>query len=143
MPGLTEVARRIYSVRRFFSILFFVLGGWMLMGQMLAAFLDIEPGPIDNFVMVAIFAILVLPLLLIGFWVSPGERRRELGLTILISVGFALFTGLSFLLVLVDPTMRAAMPPMPNFNYAPVVGAANLLLLLGAGLWLYRRKPKA
>lgn len=143
MPGLTEVAPRICSVRRFFSILFFVLGGWMLMGQMLAAFLDIEPGPIDNFVMVAIFAILVLPLLLIGFWVSPGERRRELGLTILISVGFALFTGLSFLLVLVDPTMSAAMPPMPEINYAPIVGAVNLLVLIGAGLWLYRRKPKA
>lgn len=130
-------------MRRFVSVVFFVLGGWMLMGQTLAAFLDIEPGLLDNFLMIAVFAILVLPPLLIGAWVSPGERLRELGLTMLISIGFALFGVLSFLLLLVDPTLNAAMPPMPDISYAPVLGTTNLLLLTGVGWWLYRQKPKA
>lgn len=129
-------------VRRFFSIVFFVLGGWMLMGEVIVAFLDIEPGAVDNIGVIAVVAIFVLPLLLIGTWVSPGGRRRELGLTILIAVAFALFGGLSVLLTMVDPTMRAALPPMPNIKLVPVVGIANMLLLAALGWWLYRGKTK-
>jgi cation transport ATPase len=125
-------------MRRVLSILLFVFGGWMLMSEAITAFFDAEPGLADSAFLVAIFAVIAgLPLLL-GAWASPGERWRELGLTILIATGTALICGICTVVVLSDPGMKQFLPPMPKINFAPAVGAVNLFALAVLGWLLYR-----
>jgi len=125
-------------IRRVLSILLFVFGGWMLVTEVITAFLDMEPGLGDSAMFIAIFVLIAgLPLLLAA-WVSPGSRWRELGLTILIATGTALVCGISTVVVLSDPGMKQFLPPMPKINLAPAVGAVNLFALAGLGWLLYR-----
>lgn len=128
-------------MRRFISTLLFVFGGWMLMAELMLAFFDMKPVGTDIIVFViGLFAVLAgLPLLL-GAWASPGARWRELGLTILIAVGITLFTGLSAVAVFLDPFMMRYMPPMPDMEFAPIVGLLNLLAISAIGWLLYRRQ---
>jgi len=131
-------------ILRSISILLFVLGGWMVMTAVMAAFIDVEPGVADNLLMLAIVAILAVPLLLLGAWASPGVRGREVGLTLLISAAIGAGCGLVALLVLNDPTAIRLMPqPMPHIDLAPAFGAVNLLLVVALGWWLYRRRVRA
>ena len=126
-------------MRRFISSFLFVLGGWIAMTQLMAAFMDIEPGLADNLLMPAIFAVLAAPLLLLGAWASPGRRWRELGLTLLIAAGISAFCGVAMLLIVNDPKFMELMPqPLPHIDLAPVFGAVNLLLVTALGWWLYR-----
>jgi len=125
-------------IRRVLSILLFVFGGWMLMSEAIAAFIDAGPGHADSAMLITIFAVIAgLPLLL-GAWASPGSRWRELGLTILIATGTALVCGISTVVVLSDPGMKQFLPPIPRINFAPVVGAVNLFALAVLGWLLYR-----
>jgi hypothetical protein len=126
-------------IRRVVSSIFFVLGGWMLMSEMMTAFLDVEAGPADNLGMIGVSLVVAAPLLLIGAWASPGRRWQELGLTILIAVVAALFCGLSVLVVFSDPGFKPFMPPMPKIELTPVVGTLNLLVVSAAGFALWRR----
>ena len=126
-------------MRRFFSILFFVLGSWMLLGQLMVAFMDAGQGVGLNFTMIGFMLLFALPFLLIGAWISPGRRWRELGLTILITAGIASFSGLAVLLMMLDPKFMRLMPPMPEIGLSPVTGLVNLALVLGVGVLLYRR----
>lgn len=126
-------------MRRAISVPLFVLGGWIVMTELMTAFVDIEPGLADNLWMIAIFAILAVPLLLLGAWASPGRRWRELGMTLLIAAGIGAFCGLATLLVLNDPKFMELMPlPLPEIDLAPVFGVVNLLLISAFGWWLYR-----
>lgn len=129
-------------IRRVLSILLFVFGGWMLMSEVICAFLDIEPGLGDSALLIGIFAVIAgLPLLL-GACGSPGLRWRELGLTILIATGVALVCGISTFIVLEDPGMKQFLPPTPKINLAPFVGAANVLALAALGWLLFRSREK-
>lgn len=127
-------------MRRAASVILFVLGGWLLTGQLFAAGLDVESGLADNFGVTFIMMLFVLPFLLLGAWASPGERWRELGLTMLIAVGTSLVCGLSVLLALNDPGMKPFMPPMPTIEFAPVWGFVNLAVVTLLGWSLYRRR---
>lgn len=126
-------------MRRFLSVLFFVLGGWMLSSQLMVAFIDAGQGSGLNLAMIGFMLLFALPFLLIAAWISPGRRWRELGLTILITAGIASFSGLSVLLLMLDPKFMRLMPPMPEIGLTPVTGLVNLALVVGAGLLLYRR----
>jgi hypothetical protein len=126
-------------IRRPLSIILFVLGGWMVMTEVILAFIDVDPGFSDNLMMIAVCAVLVLPLLLLGAWASPGRRWRELGLTVLVSAGVAAVCGLMTFIVINDPTAIQLFPqPMPHIAFAPAVGTVNLLLI-GAIGWLLHR----
>jgi hypothetical protein len=129
-------------MRRVLSIVFLVLGGWLLMGEPLIAFMDLGAGaqPAMPFVLLGVLVFAAVPLA-IGAALSPGKRRRELGLTILIATGAAVFSGISLAAVLADPGFRQFMPllpPMPKIVLAPVSGALNLVVLTAIGWWLYR-----
>jgi len=129
-------------MRRFISIVLFVLGGWLAMSQTVAAFMDVEAGLADNLILTAFFALFAAPLLLLGAWASPGRRWSELGLTLLIAAGFGAFCGLATLLVFNDPKfmelMEVTAEPMPQIDLAPVFGVANMILVAALGWWLYR-----
>lgn len=128
-------------MRRVICILLFVLGGWMLMTELVVAFFDAMPGLGDNAGIIGLFvAITVVPLLL-GAWTSPGARWQELGLTILLATGAGLFCGAAAVAVFLDPGSRPFMPPMPKIELAPVIGTVNMLVVAALGWWLYRRKP--
>jgi hypothetical protein len=126
-------------IRRFLSVVLFVLGGWLLTSELVAAFIDAEPGIGDNLLMIAVFAVLTAPLLLLGVWASPGRRWQEFGLTVLIAAGVAFGCGLVIFLFVNDPTAAKLMPqPMPRIDLAPVFGTINLLLVAAFGWWMYR-----
>lgn len=73
-----------------------------------------------------------------GAWISPGRRWRELGLTILITVGIVAFSGLSMVLMMFDAKLVRLMPPMPEIGLRPATGLINLALATSIGFWLYR-----
>jgi hypothetical protein len=132
-------------MRRALSIVFLVLGGWLLMGEPLIAFMDLGAGtelPMP-FLLFGVLVFAAVPLA-IGAALSSGNRRRELGLTILIATGAAVSSGISVAAVLADPGFRQFMPllpPMPKIVLAPVAGVLNLILLTAIGWWLYRGRP--
>jgi hypothetical protein len=126
-------------MRRAVSTILFVLGGWMLSGEVLVAFFDVEAGLSDNAMMIALLMIFAAVPLLLGAWASPGQRWRELGLTILIAAAIALFCGLTALVMFMDPAFARYMPPLPEIRVAPVVGAVNLLVISAVGWLLYQR----
>jgi hypothetical protein len=132
-------------MRRLASVLLFVLGGWMLSGEILTAFLDVQPGVRDSVIFIGLFGLLAALPLLLGMWASPGRRAQELGLTVLLGVGFGAFAAVGIGLMMVDPKAKALLPPMQGLGFTPVVGAANLVVLVAGGLLLYRSgsAPKA
>jgi len=129
-------------IRRVISIVFLTIGGWLLMGEPLVAFLNFGPGarPHELFLILGVLTFVAIPLA-IGIALSPGDRRRELGLTILIATGVGVVCGASAVATFMDPGFKpfmAQMPPMPDFRMAPVVGVVNLIVLTAIGWWLYR-----
>jgi hypothetical protein len=125
-------------MRRLASVLLFVLGGWMLSGEILTAFIDVQPGLRDSVIFIGLFGLLAALPLLLGMWASPGRRVQELGLTVLLGAGFGLFAAVGIALMLADPKAKALLPPMQGLGFAPVIGAANLVVLVAAGWLLYR-----
>lgn len=125
-------------MRRVASSILLVIGGWWLSSQMAVAFVDVQAGLSDNLLLVGIVAGIAAVPLLLGTWASPGNRRRELGLTMLIATGATLFMLLALAAMVMDRALMRYMPPIPEIAFAPVVGAANLLVLAAAGWWLYR-----
>lgn len=130
------------TVRRFLSVLFFVLGGWMLLSQLMVAFIDAGEGVGPNLAMMGFMLLFALPFLLIGAWISPGRSWREVGLTILVTAGIASFSGLAALLMMLDPKFMRLMPPIPEIGLSPVTGFVNLALVTGVGILLYRRAAR-
>jgi hypothetical protein len=131
-------------MRRVVSILLFVLGGWMLSSEIVTAFIDVQPGLRDSAIFIALFGVIAAIALLFGAWASPGQRWRELGLTILITAGLAIFCGAAMAVVLMDPGAKPLLPPMPSISIAPVIGIANLLVVSASGIALYRSgRPQA
>ena len=125
--------------RRALSIVLFLLGGWMLMTEVVTAFLDVMPGLSDSALFVGTFGALAAVALLLGAWVSPGRRKRELGVTILIAAGSALFCAISATVMFLDPGLTQFLPPMPSISPAPAIGAVNLTIVGALGWLFYRR----
>ena len=132
-------------MRRVLSVIFLVLGGWMLAGEPVIAFVDMKFGTwIGLFMMLVFIALAAVPLG-IGVALSPGNRRRELGLTILLVLGITAISFLSIGAMLLDPGFKQfepLMPPMPDVGFAPLPGALNLAAVGALGWWLYRPRGK-
>lgn len=134
-------------MRRAISAIFFVIGGWLLSGEPFVAFIDVGPelrsaAPI----LWLIFFVMAAVPLGIAVATSPGERWRELGLTILIACGVGTFAGISVLAMFTDPGFKQflpLLPPMPKIGIAPLVGTLNLTVISGVGWLLYRLPAKA
>jgi hypothetical protein len=125
-------------VRRVVSTLLLIVGGWWLAGEMAVAFLDLERGIADNLMMVGVVALFAAVPLALGTWASPGNRRQELGLTMLLATGATLFLLASVAATVMDRAFMRYMPAMPELEFAPVAGVVNLLVVGAAGWWLYR-----
>jgi len=126
-------------IRRTISVLLFVLGGWMLFGELFAAFFDVEPGLLDSAIMVGIFIPIAGAPLLAATLLTPRHRWRELGLTILLAAGIGILAAAFVAAVMLDPAMARLMPPLRELRFDAVFGFANLLVVSAVGLWLYRR----
>jgi hypothetical protein len=126
-------------MRRVASYFLFIVGGYFLSMQVFIGLglLDIYPGVGDDLARLAWFMAVALPFLLLGTWLSPGERWRELGRTLLIGTGVALF---AFTTVIFPPGLPGGpglAPYAADLTWA--AGIPNLLLVGGAGgLLLYR-----
>jgi hypothetical protein len=134
-------------VRRGLSIIFLIIGGWVLMAEPMMAFVNFAPGvkAAEAAVLGIIAAIAAVPMA-IGVALSPGDRRRELGLTILLATVAGLFCGAAAVTMFLDPGFKPfmpLMPPMPDIHAAPVVGVVNLVALTALGWWLYRGRARS
>jgi hypothetical protein len=130
-------------MRRALSIIFFILGGWVLASEILTAFMDVQPGLRDSVIFIGLFGALAAVPLLLGAWATPGRRWNELGLTILLGAGFGLIAVVTIGAMMVDPGAKPYLPSMRGLSFAPVVGIANLLFVCALGIMLYRTgRPK-
>ena len=126
-------------MRRFLSIVFYLVAGSLLMTEAVMAFATLEPG-LGKLTMLAMIAPFALIPLVLGALVSPGARLREIGIVLLASMAVAAFTVGMTLYVTLMPDTRRFMPPeaLDRFgDYA--AGAANLIALSGLGLLFFLR----
>ena len=131
-------------MRRALSVIFLVIGGWLLIAEPMMAFMNLgsDVSSAQPLILGICLAMAAVPLA-IGVALSPGDRRRELGLTILIAMAVAVFCGLATAATFLDPGFKPFMPllpPMPDIAVAPVAGTVNLVVLTVVGWWLYRRR---
>jgi len=132
-------------MRRVLSVLFLAIGGWMLAGEPLMAFVDMKVGSWVMLLMMLVFIVIAAVPLGIGVALSPGNRRRELGLTILIALGVTLISLLSIGAMLLDPGFKQIeplMPPLPDVAFAPLPGLLNLTVVAAVGWWLFRKERR-
>lgn len=126
-------------MRRGCSVILFILGGWILSA---VGVLGLVPGDeqVSPWVLVAFLFAFAAPFLLIGAWVSPGNRLAELGLTMMIAAGVAAFVVLTMAVISFDEGVRRFMTePMPEFDFGSPAMIASLLLLGGTGYLMWRR----
>ena len=122
--------------------------GWLLIAEPMMAFMNLGPdvSAAQPLILGICLAMAAVPLA-IGVALSPGNRRGELGLTILITMAVAVFCGLAAAATILDPGFKPFMPllpPMPEIGVAPIAGTMNLVVLTAIGWWLYgRRRRKA
>ena len=129
-------------IRRVASVAGLILGGWMLSGGLTIAFLDLEMGTAANLIVPAVCDSIAAVFLLLGAWASPGNRWRELGLTVLIAAGLTTTAAATILLMANDPAMTRFFPPDAfAIEVAPAIGLVHLLLVSGLGWLAYRTKP--
>ncbi|MEO5774002.1 MAG: hypothetical protein ABIQ32_07790 [Sphingomicrobium sp.] len=129
-------------MRRVGSIILFVLGGWLLSTEAMMAWMTFSSEMTIGMklAMSGFFLAFAAPFLLGGTWASPGKRKRELGLTLMISAAVGLGLGLVMFMVTNDPGFAKALPPgqaMPEFGIDPLFGALNLVVVAGLGLLLW------
>ena len=135
-------------IRRVLSNILYVLGGWMLMCEPVVAFIRGADGKVAPssalLIVIGIFLLLGFGPILIGALISPGERVREAGLTVLISMGAAAFCGIAVVVTLADPGFRQLHlgHPMPKLDFAPIAGMLNLVVIAAIGWLLYRIPAK-
>lgn len=126
-------------MRRTASYFLFILGGFFVAVQVFVGLglLDRVPGIGDDAARLAWFMAVALPFLLLGAWLSPGERWRELGRTLLVGIAVALF-GFASVLFPPGPGGSPELAPYAaQLTWAS--GIPNLLLVGAAGsLLLYR-----
>ena len=120
----------------------------MVATEVLVSWADIgiELGYLAKFAMGALYFAIAAPFLLGGTWASPGNRVRELGLTLMIASAAAIARGAIFWVTVSDPAVARMMPrdqPMPNIGIDPLFGTLNTLAVAAAGFflhWIGRRR---
>jgi hypothetical protein len=128
-------------IRRFASIILFVLGGWLLTAEMMMASADVGQSPGMALSMIGVTLAFAAPFLLLGLWASPGNRLAELGATIITASIVGGLVCLTMLVTLSDPEFVKYMPASsapPNFKIAPLPGLLNVIVIGGGGWLLYR-----
>lgn len=70
-------------MRRWASIILFVIGGFCVGMQVMIAFLKVPPGETDPVPPILYFSAVALLFLMPATWLSPGRRWWELGVTML------------------------------------------------------------
>ncbi len=114
----------------------------MLITGSFLAWLDVGGSPPEaRALAIGLFWFLGLPFLLLGAWASPGNRRAELGATLITTAIVSAVTSLTIIVLLNDPKFREFMPsdrPMPNFTLSPISGLANLVVIGGLGWLLFQ-----
>ena len=114
------------------------------MVEPLTAFVNFVPGRgLAVPIMMGFSLILAAIPLAIATALSPGERWRELGLTILLSTGAAALGGGSAVVMFTDPGFKSVAPPMPELGFAPVIGTLNLIAVIAIAALLYWRTGQA
>ncbi|QIK79046.1 hypothetical protein G7077_09220 [Sphingomonas piscis] len=127
------------TARRMTSIILLFLGGWLLSGEAMIAWIDAGAGLGIALGVMLFMSLFALAFLLLGAWASPGARWADLGLTLMIVAAFTLFAGVTTAIVFLDPTAKPFLPPeMPDLSFNPVLGTLNLLLIGGIGHMLRR-----
>lgn len=124
-------------MRRTSSYFLFIVGGYYVTLEVHAglAYLDVEPGIGAEVEFLARIMARALPFLLLGTWLSPGERWRELGRTVLIGVAVALFAFASVVFRPGPSGVPELAPYAAQLTWA--AGIPNLLLVGTAGSLLY------
>jgi hypothetical protein len=131
-------------MRRVISVVLFILGGWILASEGMMAAMNFGMGFGAQLVFMGIVSAFAAPFLLLGLWVSPGNRFADLGVTIMIAAGVGAVLALMLVTVMSDPNFKQLMPPdrpMPNLHFSYLYGLMNLLIVGGLGLasWLFGR----
>lgn len=126
-------------MRRFLSIVFYLIAGMFLMTEAVAAFLRFPPdlGKPTILAVMAPFALIPVGL---GALASPGVRLREIGIVLLASMGWAAFSvGMIFYVALMPDTRRFMPPEALDMFGDHAAGAANLIALSGLGVLFFLR----
>ncbi len=125
------------KARRTLSILLFLLGGFCVGMEVMAAFM-IGPATADYINRTAYFSAIAAVFLVLGTWSSPGQRWRELGLTILLGAAVCVA---SFSTALFLPDERGIVADTSELEPYLALGAGftNLALITAAGCILYVR----
>lgn len=125
-------------MRRGCSIILLVLGGWFLSTIGIIGMFQDDEG-VSPWMFVAVLAAFATPFLLVGAWISPGRRFAELGLTLIISAGVALFMVLAMIAVSLDEAFQRMMPePLPPFDFTSPAMIVSLLMIGGSGYAMWR-----
>ena len=131
-------------MRRVVCVILFLIGGYVLSGELIMSSLDVGEGVVEQLGMAGIMAAFAAPFLLLGTWASPGNRFAELGLTLMIVAGLGAFIALIMFMLTHDPSFKQLMPPdkpMPQIHFAWLFGLANLVVIASGG-YLLRRFAK-
>jgi hypothetical protein len=140
-PRICPVAGRPALIRRVASVALFVLGACMLMSETFLAWIDLGQGWTVELAAMGIMGMISVPFLLMGLWISPGNRIAELGTTLISAAIVGGVTALMLFIILRDPALPQLMPPdrpMPDFTPSPLVGVINLAAVGGIGWALFR-----
>lgn len=125
-------------MRRGCSFILLVIGGWILASVGIIGLMPTDE-QLSPWAMVAVFAGVAAPILLIGTWASPGKRLSELGLTLMISAGVALLVVVTIAAVAFDEAFQRFMPqPMPKFDFTSPAMIVSILVIGGGGYLLWR-----
>ena len=122
-------------MRRLMSIILLLVGGFCVGMQVMIGFMAIPADPGGKLAPLVTFTMLAIPFLAIGTWLSPGDRMRELGLTLLI--GAAVCVG-SFSVTLFLPDEQGVVAGIGSLT--PYIdtsqGLANLAVIAVLGFLL-------
>ena len=121
----------------------FVIGGWLLSTVAIVGMIQPDED-LARWAAVAFFAGFAAPFLIAATWISPGKRFAELGLTMMITAGVALFTVITMAAVLLDPAMKRFMPPEAyQFDFTSPAMIVSILVIGGGGFLLWRTRTRA
>jgi hypothetical protein len=131
-------------MRRWASIVLFVIGGFCVGMQVMIAFMHIPLSYGGKLPPIVEFTAIAVPFLAAGTWLSPGRRWRELGMTMLI--GAAVCVG-SFAITLAAPVDEGGVG-----GIGPLTGYVDwrqgwvnvaIITIAGVALLFIDRPPRA